>query len=100
MRIVFPKVLSPAVGDRLTLEVTASTVDHAIAAMLDAEPAVAVHLFDSTGALRPHVLCFVDGEATRLEDRGATLSKTSEIRFLQAVSGGFSDSLSKRTWLV
>lgn len=68
----------------------------AISEMLRSEPTVSVHLFDSSGALRPHVLCFVDGEATRLEDPSTPLSTNSEIRFLQAVSGGFSDSLSHR----
>jgi hypothetical protein len=47
-----------------------------------------VHLFEENGQLRPHVLCFVNGSQTRLQDRSEPLEGRVDITFLQAVSGG------------
>ena len=86
--VLLPRVLGPATGGGLRTEVDATTVAEALDGLLAAWPGVAVHLFDETGELRPHVLCFVDGEATRLVDRSAPVTAGGEIRFVQAVSGG------------
>ncbi|HSJ34348.1 MAG TPA: MoaD/ThiS family protein [Acidimicrobiia bacterium] len=83
-----PRLLDPTTGGRRTLQVAGSDVGTAIASLMEALPGVEGHLFDHSGALRPHVLCFVDGEATRLENRSAAVSERTEIRFVQAVSGG------------
>ena len=46
-----------------------------------------MHLLDEQGSLRPHVLCFHNGESNReLADKA--LADGDEITFLQAVSGG------------
>jgi molybdopterin converting factor small subunit len=79
------RVLAPVVGDRLTLEVPGSTVGEVVAALLDELPQLRVHLFDQTGALRPHVLCVVDDEAVRMEDPDMA---AATVEFLHAVSGG------------
>ena len=83
----FPRVLAPIVGDDLhgTIE-----IDHAGDIRLGLEaawPGVGNHLFDSTGAMRPHVLCFIDDERHRLDDT-PDVRDGSQIRFVQAVSGG------------
>jgi len=88
LTVVFPKVLAPVVGDQNRIEVEAATIAEAIESVLEWKPGLAVHLFGEGGELRPHVLCFVDGRATRLEDRTVALEPDSELRFLQAVSGG------------
>ena len=49
------------------------------------EPALRNHLIDETGASRPHVLIFVNGSQASLDTRVAS---DSDIRLLQAVSGG------------
>ena len=82
----FPRVMAPAIGDATTLSLEADTVGSAIEAMTAAMPAVRVHLFDETGTLRPHVLCFVDGESNRLLDAAHPVA--SDITFVQSVSGG------------
>jgi hypothetical protein len=46
-------------------------------------------LFDESGALRPHVVCFIDGELLGLIDPEAEVKH--EITFLHAVSGGSYD---------
>ncbi len=86
--VVLPRLLGAATGGRLTLEVRGNRVDNVIAGLLEEAPGLEVHLFDHSGRLRPHVLCFIDGQATRLADRRAPLDEAAEIRFLQAVSGG------------
>lgn len=86
--VVLPRLLEPAVGPVRRVEVEGTTWEEAIASLLDAHPTLAVHLFDETGHLRQHVVCFVNGHQTRLEDRSPVLEDGSEITFLQAVSGG------------
>ena len=86
--VLLPRILAPATGGRLRMEVEATTAGEAVDGLLAAWPGLAVHLFDERGELRPHVLCFIDGEATRLGDRRAPLTAGGEIRFVQAVSGG------------
>jgi molybdopterin synthase sulfur carrier subunit len=86
--VSLPRLLEPAVGSVRKVEVEGSTVDQAIKALLSVHPTLAVHLFDEGGKLRPHVLCFVNGSQTRLEDRNDALADGAEITFLQAVSGG------------
>ncbi len=88
MTVVLPKLLAPVVGDQSSVELEAQTIAEAIDRLLEWKPGLAVHLFQADGTLRPHVLCFVDGQATRLEDRSGRLRADSEVRFLQAISGG------------
>lgn len=88
VNVSLPRLLEPAVGAVRRVDIEGTTVDEAIKALLELHPTLAVHLFDETGALRPHVLCFVNGGQTRLEDRGNMLEDGAEITFLQAVSGG------------
>lgn len=86
VRIALPRLLAPVVGDRLVLDVDASVLADVLDALCAALPAVCPHLFDHHGALRPHVTCFVDGVASRLEDRKVPVRV--EVRFLHGVSGG------------
>lgn len=88
VRVVLPRLLAPVVGDRLAFAVEAATSGEMLEAILEDEPGLRVHLLDEAGELRPHVLCFVDGVATRLEDRRAPIPEGCEVVFLQAVSGG------------
>lgn len=87
-RVVFPRLLAPIVGDDLTVELDVTTVAELREALERARPGVGRHLFDSTGALRPHVLCFIDDESTRLADPDQQIQPGSTLRVLQAVSGG------------
>ncbi len=83
----FPRVLAPIVGDELHGTID---IDDASQIRLGLErtwPGIGNHLFDSIGAMRPHVLCFVDDESHRLDEPPA-VRDGSEIRFVQAVSGG------------
>lgn len=79
------RLLTTVVGDQLEYEVEGDTVGDVIDKLLADLPALRVHLFDQTGDLRPHVLCFVDDEAVSLEDRSIPAAR---LEFLHAVSGG------------
>lgn len=86
--VSLPRLLEPAMGAVRKVEVEGDTWGEAIAALLQGHPTLRVHLFDEESRLRPHVMCFVNGQQTRLEDRSPALAEGSEITFLQAVSGG------------
>jgi len=83
----FPRVLAPIVGDGLHGSIEIDDPRLLRAGLETAWPGIGNHLFDSTGAMRPHVLCFVDDEPHRL-DGPPPVRDGSEIRFVQAVSGG------------
>ena len=88
IEVHFPRVLSPIVGDHLHGTIEVDERSQIRAALEQAWPGLANHLFDASGVMRPHVLCFVDDSADRLESDGADIRDGSEIRFVQAVSGG------------
>ena len=83
-----PRLLEPAVGSARRVEVEGNTWAEALDSLFRQHPTLRVHLFDEAGELRQHVLCFINGTQTRLEDRSTPLPEGAEITFLQAVSGG------------
>lgn len=88
VEVRFPRVLAPIVGSDLggCIEVT-DTSD--LADALETRwPGLANHIFDSSGALRPHVLCFIDDESERLAGSPRPIADGARITIVQAVSGG------------
>ena len=83
-----PAVLEPAIGKVRSVDVEGDTLGAVVDALMESYPSLRVHLLDEAGRLRTHVLCFVDGHTTRLEHPEMKVGKATEIRFLQAVSGG------------
>lgn len=82
-----PRLLEPAVGDLRRVNVEGGTFRQALDDLFRQHPTLRVHLLDEQGFLRPHVLCFHNGEPNRdLID--SALGDGDEIVFLQAVSGG------------
>jgi molybdopterin converting factor small subunit len=82
-----PRLLEPAVGDVRKVSVTGNTFGEALGDLFAQHPTLRVHLLDEKGVLRPHVLCFHNGDENRaLTDN--PLKDGDEITFLQAVSGG------------
>lgn len=84
--VILPRILDPATGGRRHLELAGIDVGTLIGALNEELPGVRGHLFDHTGTLRPHVLCFIDGVASRLDDPEQRVE--TQMRFVQAVSGG------------
>lgn len=85
--VKLPRILEPVVGDAREIFAEGTTVGEAIDSLLESHPGLRVHLFDESGSLRPHVLCFVNGEASRLTE-DMEIEEDGSIAFLQAVSGG------------
>ncbi len=86
--VTLPRLLEPAVGPVRRIELEAGSVGEGLDLLLQRHPTLRVHLFDEKGSLREHVLCFVGGQQTRLEDRSTPITEPTEVTFLQAVSGG------------
>ena len=84
-----PSLLSGVVGGRKRIQVSAETVSEAFDDIKNRYPTLAVHLFDETGGLREHVLCFVNDTNTRwLDSLNHGLSERDSLTIIQAVSGG------------
>jgi sulfur-carrier protein len=87
--IELPSVLSQVVGGAARVEVEAATLRGALRALVARHPALGVQLFDETGALRRHVLCFHNGTNTRwMHSTDAPVRDGDTLRLMQAVSGG------------
>lgn len=84
-RLKLPRLLTHSVRAGLLQEVTGSTLKEALDDLFGQEPGLRPHLLCEDGAIRPHVSIFIDGERASLETR---VGPASEIRVLQAVSGG------------
>jgi sulfur-carrier protein len=80
-----PRLLTGSVRSGLRHEVSGSTLSQALESLFTLEPGLRVHILDEDGAIRPHVLIFVDGVRGSLQDG---VGDESKIQVLQAVSGG------------
>lgn len=86
--VELPGLLAGVLGVR-EIPVRAATPLAALRAAVAAHPALHVHLFDESGALREHVLCLHDGVNTRWAGAlEAPLRGGDRIVVMQAVSGG------------
>lgn len=84
-----PSLLTAALGQGPALALEATTLRAALDAIRREHPALALHLFDETGGLREHVLCFWNGTNTRwLDTLDQPLAEGDTLLVMQAVSGG------------
>jgi len=84
-RVRLPRLLESSVRDGLVSEVQGNSLGEALMHLFEREPALKPHLMAEDGAIRRHVLIFVDG---RRADLDSVITDGTEIRVLQAVSGG------------
>lgn len=84
-----PGTVSSVLGSGRTLALEATTLRGAIDAAIALHPPLAGYLFDETGGLRPHVLCFLNETNSRwLPGLAVPVTEGDVITILQAVSGG------------
>ena len=84
-----PSVLARVLEGISRLEVAGATLRDALEDAFRQQPALRVHLYDESGALRRHVLCFLNGTNSRwLDSPDQKLADGDRITILQAVSGG------------
>lgn len=87
-RVVFAPHLRRHV-DAPPCEVAGGTVREALAAAFAVQPRLAGYVLDEQGALRKHVIVFVNGQ--RIADRdglGDPLAPADEVQVFQALTGG------------
>ncbi|HSS64739.1 MAG TPA: MoaD/ThiS family protein [Gammaproteobacteria bacterium] len=87
-RVVFTENLKRHV-DCAPAQVAGTTVGQALGNVFENNPRLERYVLDDQGALRKHMLVFVDGspakDRVRLSDR---VEESSEIFVMQALSGG------------
>lgn len=72
-----------------TVEVAGATVAEVLAQVFAANPRLRGYVVDDQGALRKHMVVFVDGQQIVDRDRlGDPVGPTSELYVMQALSGG------------
>jgi len=72
-----------------TVEVEGATVAEVLARVFAANPRLRGYVVDDQGALRKHMVVFVDGQQIVDRDRlGDPVGPTSELYVMQALSGG------------
>lgn len=87
--IALPALLEPVTGGIRELSAAGETLRDVFADMLRREPRLKPHLFDESGRLREHVLCFHNGVNTRWADGwDGPVAEGDTVLFMQAVSGG------------
>ena len=84
-----PSLLAPMVGGTPTIAVDADTLAGALDELVRRHPELRVHIYDESGKLRRHVLCFHNQTNVRwLDELGVPLAAGDTITIYQAVSGG------------
>ena len=83
--VTIPRMLAELVKDERHFEVEGATVGEVLHGVTVRHPVLAVHLFDESGTVRPHVSVFLNGRMTEL---AVATSAGDELVVLQAVSGG------------
>jgi hypothetical protein len=88
-RVRFTKNLERHVCAPETIVERAQTVGEALDAVFRDNPELRGYVLDDQGALRRHMIVFVDGRQISDRERlGDTVSEEAEIYVMQALSGG------------
>lgn len=89
INIRIPSVLRNLTAGKETIEVSATTVDEALAAIEAAHPGIKARLCDETGKLRRFVNVFVGEEDIRFLDGQKTALKSGDlVDIVPAIAGG------------
>lgn len=89
VRVELPGLLADLLDHQRALTLSADTIANAFARIRHDHPRLALHVFDESGQLREHVLCFWNGTNTRwLDELDHPLCPGDTLLFMQAVSGG------------
>ncbi len=84
-----PRVLSELTSCERRVDVAGETLGEALGDLVRKKPALAHHLFDDTGALRRHVLCFCNEVAAPSRaELDHPLERGDTITIVNSVAGG------------
>ena len=89
--VQLPRLVADACGIprrvEMSLDPRDAHTDGVLEALFATHPGVRPHLVDERGALRPNVLCALNGERTRLDHR-LPVTANSTLSFVPSVAGG------------
>ncbi len=89
IEIHLPNLLASMIGEDDCFAIEADTLRGALTTIAEKHPKLALHVFDETGDLRRHVLCFYNDTNTRwLDSLDVRVHAGDALMFMQAVSGG------------
>ena len=87
--VSLPSLLDPVMDGVLEVTAEGESLRAVWADLVTREPRLRPHLFQESGELRQHVLCFFNGTNTRwLEGEDPPVSEGDVVLFMQAVTGG------------
>ena len=87
--VQLPRVLADLVSCDRLVAVACGTVAEALQDLIQQHPGLGIHLFDDTGALRRHVLCFRNEVAAKSRaDLAQPLSVGDRLTLVSSVAGG------------
>jgi molybdopterin converting factor small subunit len=87
--VQLPRVLANLVSCERRIPVEGNTVREALEDLVRRHPQFGLHLFDDTGSLRRHVLCFCNEVSTKTRaDLERQLSEGDRLTLVNSVAGG------------
>ena len=90
LRVTVPGLLADSVGGQRSVLVEATTLAGALRAVRESFPNLRAHVWDESGALRQHILIYLNDESITwiTEHASRELRDGDELFIIQAVSGG------------
>ena len=87
--VQLPRVLADLTAGERKISVAGNTVAEALDDLVRRHPALGLHLFDDSGALRRHVLCFRNEVAVQSRaELAQSLSTGDHLTLVNSVAGG------------
>lgn len=87
--VQLPRVLANLVSCERRVPVEGATVGEALEDLVRRHPAFGLHVFDDTGALRRHVLCFCNEVSVQTRaELGRALEDGDKLTLVNSVAGG------------
>ena len=89
VRVHLPPILRPVMGGKRTIEAEGNSIGAVLANLSKTHPAIGLHLFDESGAIRRNIVFLHAGEAVRAaEARDRRVKEGDEIVVTNALAGG------------
>jgi molybdopterin converting factor small subunit len=89
VRVQLPPILRPVMGGKRFVEAEGRSIGAVLANLSKAHPAIGLHLFDESGAIRRNIVFLHAGEAIRaVEAKDRRVKEGDEIVVTNALAGG------------
>ncbi len=89
VRVQLPPILRPVMGGMRIVEAEGNSIGAVLSNMARAHPAIGLHLFDESGAIRHNIMFLHAGEAIRAaEAKERRVKSGDEIVVTNALAGG------------